>query len=243
MRTLLSFKKTLLPVASAMGVVMLVAAMLPAPAAAAVTTSTPLLASVTCIGSLQNSGDKTDMPDASFAALGAFYQQEVNKQCTGAATPYPCCTTSGKGKCNDVAPFGQKSAGNGTLSLDLGFYFNASCTALSANGQPGTASGTPCSQGTFGFGTYTVYPGKYINTTLPPASMSVTFIDHSPAVAMGPPGPPASDPLRGCTATFEVYPDAAGGKSATASIMSLTGLSCTGAPMAGSQMTMECEAH
>ncbi|MFZ0887551.1 MAG: hypothetical protein WA005_03795 [Candidatus Binataceae bacterium] len=217
MRTLLSLKRMLLPAVSATGVATLIAVMIPA--AAHAFSSPTVLSNTVCQGNLQGSTDES-MPNGPFVALGSYYK--ILK--------------------TDVAPFRV----SGTLTFQLGFYMDASCTSLTVDGQPGTDNQAPCVQTTFATGTATVYKGKDITTKLPPTTLNLTFAPQLPQ--LDPPNPPAapgSDPLSGCTATAVVYPmDDNKGKPADASNMTFA-VSCpSSAPVgSGAVMTMECEAH
>ena len=214
MRTLLSLKKWLPPVASATAVAMLIAFMMPATAgAASITTATPLLGSMLCIGSLSNSKDATDLPDGDLVVLGAYYKRVST----------------------DIAPFPSVSA---TVTITLGWYVDAECLTLSANGQVASAANDPCVQASYATGTYIPAAKNSFPNSAPPDNISVTFVASGQDSPNSQPGVPNSDPFLGCGATFQVLPFAKG----TASNMTFLGLtgSCK---MAGSEITLACENH
>ena len=218
MRTLLSLKKWLLPVASATAVAILIAVMAPTTAgAASLSTSVPLLGSMMCAGSLIGSPDQTDLPNGDLVVIGAYYKLNTA----------------------DVAPFSQ--SGSGTVTMSMGFLVGGSCFALTANGQKATAATDPCGQTTYLVGSYTVASKGTFSTPTQPAVISAKFTQLGQFSPLGEPPALGSDPFEGCTATFEVYPYAKG----TSSNMTFTGLTNTSGSckMAGSQISLECENH
>ena len=215
MRTLLSLKKWLLPVASATAVAILIAVMVPTTAGAAgISTTTPLLASMVCVGSLSNSPDTKDLPDGDVAVIGAF-EQRVS---------------------TDVAPFSESASG--TVYFTMGLLVDAPCTSLDSNGQAATAGSIPCGQTSDWVGTYKVSSKGTFPVTAQPAVISATATNVGQVAPLAEPAPLNSDPFEGCTATFEVYPYA----KSTSSNMTFTGLTGT-CKMAGSAITLECENH
>jgi hypothetical protein len=151
--------------------------------AAAPTTSVPLLAGTYCTGSLKDSGNPSVLPDGDFVSVGAFLGPV-------------------KG---DVAPTGNKSKSAGPvvwLFLIVDDGNGGACADLSYNAT-GSASSSPCHQGVFATGNYSI-----ISTSKGvPASglLNVDFSD-APSPGKGQPGqPPGSDPFDGCSATLNVY--------------------------------------
>ena len=215
MRTLLSLKKWLPPVASATAVAMLIAFMPATAGAASVTTATPLLGSMICFGSLTNvpTAEAAVLPDGDLTVLGAYLQRIKT----------------------DIAPFPSVPA---TVTITLGWYVDASCKTLSANGQIATAASDPCVQASYATGNYIPANKNTFPNVSQPNIMTANFVPVGQTSPNSQPGVPNSDPFGGCTATFEVFPYAKG----TSSNMSLTGLtgSC---PMAGSQISLACENH
>jgi len=212
-RTLLSLKKWLPPVASATAVAMLIAFMPATAGAASVTTATPLLGSMLCFGSLTNSTDTTDLPDGDLTVLGAYLQRIKT----------------------DIAPFPSVPA---TVTITLGWYVDATCTTLSANGQKATAATDPCVQASYATGSYIpAAKGTFPNTSQPNI-LTANFVEVGQSSPNSQPGVPHSDPFGGCTATFQVLPYAKG----TASNMTFTGLSGS-CKMSGSEISLACENH
>ncbi len=222
MRTLLSLKKWLLPVASATVVAMLIAVMAPTTAgAASLSTTVPLLASMVCVGSLTGSGT-TALPDGDVVVIGAFEQR----------------TTT------DIAPFSESSSA--TVYFTTGFLVDAPCTSLDSNGQGATAMSEPCGETTDWVGNYTITKGAFPVPEQPAViSAMATNVGQVPvavggAAAGGEPAPSGSDPFAGCTSTWEVYPYS----KSTSSNMTLTGMSCpSSSEMANVGLTLECENH
>lgn len=216
MRTILSLKKTV-PVASAMAVAMLIAVIIPA-TASALTTSSPLLANLFCVGNVQNSKNTALIPEGNLVVVGSFLQL-IN---------------------TDVPPFGKR----GTVSLDLGFIIQGSCKDQNVNGQARTVAEDPCIQTAFCTGPSTPYTGKDNLTAVPPTTIACTFQPQLGQVSPpSPPGAPNSDPFVGCTATFEAFPMTDNvGKPGDAANLTFS-LDCAGTPMAGTQMSMECQSH
>jgi len=187
--------KRLLPIASAVGVAMLIFTLLPTEAAAA-TTSYPLLAGMFCSGNVADSGDPTNFPNGNFVGLGAWVSASKKS----------------------VAPTSQMSGG--PVAGQVGWAWNTTCVDHSDNGPAGgvTVDGpmqNPCGQSGYWTGSYAINKKA---TPGPTGTLTVSFSD-TPSINGADAEQENGDPLDGCTAVFAVIPYA----SSTSSYMTLSG--------------------